>query len=136
METPLFGGGQSIICQLLKVRAGVSFLTQQRILRKVSYLLSFSGLTVWLFWVPTHLMPADPVSRHVEDFGCDLEKSKVKAQQIFEELEARDHLLVPYGRVNGLISPEERQANKEASKRKWEEEQEESFMWYSRGGDP
>ena len=71
----------------------------------------------------------------MEDFGCDLQKSKVKAQHIFEELEARDHLLVPYGRVNGLISPEERQANKEASKRKWEEEQEESFMWYSRGGD-
>ena len=80
-------------------------------------------------------MPADPVSRHVEDFDCDLGKSNIKAQQIFEELEARDHLMVPYGRVNGLISPEERRANKEESKIKWEEEQEESFMWYSWGGD-
>ena len=80
-------------------------------------------------------MPADPVSRHVEDFDCDLGKSKIKAQQIFEELGARDHMMVPYGRVDGLISPEERQANKEESKRRWEEEQEESFMWYSWGGD-
>ena len=71
-------------------------------------------------------MPADPVSRHVEDFDCDLGKSKVKARQIFGELEARDHSMVPYGRVNGLISLEERQANKKASKRKWEEEQEEN----------
>ena len=67
----------------------------------------------------------------MEDFDCDLGKSKIKAQQIFEELEARDHLMVPYGRVNGLISPEERQASKEESKIKWEEEQEESFMWNS-----
>ena len=38
-----------------------------------------------------------------------------------------DHVMAPYGRVNGLISPEERQANKEEpkkSKRRWEEEQE------------
>ena len=63
-------------------------------------------------------MPADPVSRYVEDFGCDLDKSAIKAKQIFEELEARDHLMVPYGRVNGLISPEERQARKEELKRR------------------
>ena len=42
--------------------------------------------------------------------------------------------MVPYGRVNGLVSPEERQANKEETKRRWEEEQEESFGWYSRWG--
>ena len=38
-----------------------------------------------------------------------------------------DHLIVPYGRVNRLVSPEERQANKEESKRRWEEEQEDVF---------
>ena len=130
----LVGDNQSSLYQLLKVRAGVGFLTQQRILRKVSYLLSFSEIAVWLFWVPTHLMPADPISRYVEDFDCDLDRATIKAKQIFEDLEARDHLMVPYGRVNGLISPEERQAKKEELKRQWEEEQEESFMWWSLGG--
>ena len=85
-------------------------------------------------------MPADPVSRYVEDFGCDSDKSAIKAKQIFEELEARDHLMepygrpvtwygrhppflrtVPYGRVNGLISPEERQSRNEELKKRWEE---------------
>ena len=79
-------------------------------------------------------MPADPISRYVEDFDCDLDRATIKAKQIFEDLEARDHLMVPYGRVNGLISPEERQAKKEELKRQWEEEQEESFMWWSLGG--
>ena len=44
-----------------------------------------------------------------------------------------DHHLVPYGGVNGLISSEERHANKEGSKRRWEEEEEESFVWWSQG---
>ena len=55
-------------------------------------------------------MPAAPGSRHVADFDCDLGKSKGKAQQIFGEFEPRGHLMVPYGRVNGSISPEERLA--------------------------
>ena len=59
------------LCQLLKLRAGVGFKSQQLMLKKVSYLLSRSGLHVWGFWVPTNLMPADPISRYVEDFeGC------------------------------------------------------------------
>ena len=73
-------------------------------------------------------MPVYPISRHVEDFNCDLDQSETKAHQVFAELEAMDYLMVPYGRGNGLASLEERQANKEESNRRWEEEQEECFL--------
>ena len=50
-----------------------------------------------------------------------------------------DHFLEPYGRPNSLVSPEERWANKESTKRKWEEEKEEkegeaSFMSWELSG--
>ena len=79
-------------------------------------------------------MPADPISRYVEDFDCDLDKSEAKAHQVFRELEAMAHVMVPYGRVNGLVSPEEQQANNEESKRRWEE-QEGNFLWCSRNSE-
>ena len=63
-------------------------------------------------------MRADLVSRYVEDLGCDLDKASVMAGEKFKDLEAMDNYLEPYGRVNGLVSPEERQAKKEESKRK------------------
>ena len=37
-------------------------------------------------------------------------------------------MLVPYGRIDGLVSLEDGQANKKESKRKWEEELEANFM--------
>ena len=111
----------------------MGLITQQRILRNVAYLLSFSGIFVWIFWVPAHLMPADPISRHVEDFGSHWKRSEAKAEENFTDLEAMDRIMVPYWRVNSLISPEEREANREESKRRWEEEQEEVFVWWSRG---
>ena len=69
-------------------------------------------------------MLADPISRYVENFARDLKRSQVKQKQHFRDLKAMAHLMVPCGRVNGLISPEEGQANKEESKRGWEEEPE------------
>ena len=53
-------------------------------------------------------MPADPASRYVEDFDCDLERAL--GRDFLKDLEAMDHNLEPCGRVNGLVSPEERQA--------------------------
>ena len=44
-------------------------------------------------------------------------KALSRARENFRDLKAMDHFLEPYGRVNGLVSPEERQANTE-SKRK------------------
>ena len=77
------------------------------------------------------------VSRYVADFGRDLNTSRATATEIFRDLEAMDKFLDLYGRVNGLVSPEERHANKEESKRRWEEEKEASIMrwdWCGFGG--
>ena len=60
----LVGDNLGALCQLLKLRAGLGFRSQQVILQRVSFLLSRSGLQVWGFWVPAHLIPADPKSRH------------------------------------------------------------------------
>ena len=75
----------------------MGLITHQRSLRKVTYLLSFLGIVVWLLWVPTHLMPADPISRHVEDFGCDLNRSEVRAREKLKYLQAMDHFWNPMG---------------------------------------
>ena len=77
-------------------------------------------------------MPADPVSRHVEYFGCDLKRSEVRAWYFFKDLEVMNHYLVLYGRVDSVVSPEERRPNGEDSRR-WEQEQEAGFVWWSRG---
>ena len=45
-----------------------------------------------------------------------------------KNLNVTDNYLESYGRVNGLVSLEERQAKKEESKRKWEEEKAASMM--------
>ena len=121
------GDNQSSLSQLLRVKAGVGLLTQQRLLRRVAYMLSFSGILVWLFWAPTHLMPANPISRHVVDFKGDLGRAQGRAREIFRDLVAMDHNLVYYGRVNELLSPEERQRRKEEERELWEREQEERF---------
>ena len=123
----LVGDNQSSLSQLLRVKAGLGLLTQQRLLRQVAYMLSFSGVLVWLFWVPTHLMPVDPISRHVVDFKGDLVKAEGRTRDIFMDLVAMDHNLVYYGRVNGLLSPKERQRRKEEERELWEREQEEGF---------
>ena len=46
-------------------------------------------------------------------FGLDLDRASGRAREIFKGLDARDHDLEPHGRVNGLLSPEERRAKKE-----------------------
>ena len=79
-------------------------------------------------------MPANPISRYVEDFDCVMAKTEVKAQRVFDELKASIRDMVPYEWVNGLVNPEERQANKEETKRRWGEEQEESFCDIVGGG--
>ena len=58
---------------------------------------SFSGNVVWLFGVPTHLMPADPVSRHIEDLRCDLNRSEVGARENCKDLEAMYFFWNPMG---------------------------------------
>ena len=57
-----------------------------------------------------------------------MKRSEAKAKLKFRDLEAMDHIMGRYGRVNGLISPEERPHNEEESGRRREEEQEESFV--------
>ena len=44
METPVFGWRQSIVNEsVVKGAGGLGLVTQQRVLKKVSYLLSFCG---------------------------------------------------------------------------------------------
>ena len=88
-------------------------MTQQRMLRKVSYLLSRSGLQVWLFWVPTHLMPGDHISRYIVMWGGCLGRGESVGGEVVESLRESSEELVSYGRVNALWSPEERRAKRE-----------------------
>ena len=75
----LVGNNQSSLRHAFKLKAGLGLLTQQKLVRKVSYLLALSELEVWLFWGPTLLMPADPMSRYVEEFVCSLHNATQRA---------------------------------------------------------
>ena len=47
-------------------KASVSLVAQNRILRRIQNLLRWSDLHVSLAWIPSHLNPADPLSRWAE----------------------------------------------------------------------
>ena len=65
-------------------------------LGNVPHLLPCSQLLVCPFWVPTHLMPVDPVSRYVGDWDGDLEKLEERVGKRFMDLRAMDHYIEPY----------------------------------------
>ena len=64
-------------------------------------------------------MPADPVSRYLEDSGANMGEAKANAHEIYLNLKTSHNVLVDYGRINGDISPEQRQAKKEEDRRAW-----------------
>ena len=115
----LVGDNLGALCQLLKLRAGVGFRSQQVILKKVSYLLSRSGLQVWIFWVPTHLMPADPISRYLEGFGGSLSKASKEARKFLATLKANRHEMFYLGRVNEPLSSDEQRKWRDKWMEKW-----------------
>ena len=115
----LVGDNTSALAQAVRIKGGVGLISQQRVLRQISYMLARSELKVWLFWVPTAFMPADPISRYLEDFGADMGKAETKAREIYQNLKTTYNVLVDYGRINGDISPEQRQAKKEEDRRVW-----------------
>ena len=116
----LIGDNRGTIHQTLKLKAGVGFLSQQKILRKMSYMISRSGIQVKIYWVPSELMPADPISRYIEDFGGDMRRAEVKAREIAHALEGMEHEMEYMGRVSEARSQEERQLSKERDKENWE----------------
>ena len=46
-------------------------------------------------------------------------KAETKAREIYQNLKTTYNVLVDYGRINGDISPEQRQAKKEEDRRVW-----------------
>ena len=105
----LVGDNRGSIHQTLRLKAGVGFLSQQKILRKMSYLISRLGIQVNISWAPSEPMPADPVSSYLEDFGGNMGVVELRAIEIFHDLQAMEHEMECMGRVNELRSPEERQ---------------------------
>ena len=88
-----------------------------------SYLISRSGIQVKIFWVPSELMPTDPVSRYLDDFGGNMGEAELRALEIFHDLQAMEHEMKYMGRVNELHSPEERQDSRAKSKEEWNRRQ-------------
>ena len=116
----LIGDNRGTIHQTLKLKAGVGFLSQQKILRKMSYMISRSGIQVKIYWVPSQLMTADPISRYIEDFGDDVLRAEAKAREIGHALEGMEHEMEYMGRVNEVRSQEERQLSRTKDKEEWE----------------
>ena len=115
------GDNRGTIHQTLKLKAGVGFLSQQKILRKMPYLIPRSGIQVQVYWAPSELMPADPISRYIEDFGGDIRRAEAKAIEIACALEGMEgEGMEDMGRVNGVRSQEERQLSRARDKEEWE----------------
>ena len=87
----LVGDNRGTIHQTIKLKAGVRFLSQQKILRQISYLISRSGIQVKLFWVPSQLIPADPISRYLDDFGGSMGLAEARAVEIVHDPQAMEH---------------------------------------------
>jgi hypothetical protein len=67
----LVGDNVPSILQLVNLKASIGLTSQQRILRRVIYRVFSMRMTVWLFWCPGVLMPADPISRCKVEYGGD-----------------------------------------------------------------
>ena len=65
-------------------------------------------------------MPADPISRYIEDFGGDMLRAEAKAGEIAHALEGMEHAMEYMGRVNEVRLQEERQLNRAKDKEDWE----------------
>ena len=50
----------------VKGKASIALRAQNRILRRMQHILRWSGMQVFVEWVPSHLNPADPPSRWAE----------------------------------------------------------------------
>ena len=96
----LVGDNQSSLFQLMRLKGGVGLDTQQRVLRRIIYLLGRSKLTVYVHWVPSELMPADPISRYLDDSGGYMYVARAKADVIFEKLR-QDHSAMRFMGVVG-----------------------------------
>ena len=75
--------------------------TQQRLLRELVYVWKRSGIQVFLYYVQSALMPADPISRVREHWGGNKAKSLANVTKIFGEVRAQPCLFL-YGRLGGF----------------------------------
>ena len=82
----LVGDNTSSLFQIWKLRGGVGLLSQQRLLRQIVYLLGGFKIRVFLHWVRSEMMPADPVSRHLENFDSNLAEAEKESRNIFRSL--------------------------------------------------
>ena len=53
------------------------------------------------------------------DFGASMGEAKAKAHEMYMSLKTSHNVLADYGRINGDISPEQKQARKEEDRRVW-----------------
>ena len=97
----LFGDNEASINQVLGLRASIGLKVQQRLLRGLSNLWARTGIQVWVYWLPSEYMPADPISRLFSlHKGCRLQARKA-AISIFSKLRD-EHKMQFVGRVGGF----------------------------------
>ena len=91
----------SSILQALGLKASVGLATQQRLLRELVYVWKRSSIQVFIYYVQSALMPADPISRMFAHWGGSKARALADATKIFGEVRAKP-CLVLYGRLGGF----------------------------------
>ena len=102
------GDNMSSLYQAATLKASVGLVTQQRLLRKISYLVKREGLGVELGWVGTDSMPADPVSRRFEKFEGSRGLAAEAARNVFVSNLGEGGYVLPFGEVGGVRTKEEK----------------------------
>ena len=74
------------LAHALSVRACSHLHHQQAILRSLARILWVSGLVVRLVWVPSDLMPGDPMSRVNSEHGGSQARAEVRAWDIWQHM--------------------------------------------------
>ena len=70
----------------VNLRARSRHWKQQQVLRNVVHRLRTSQLTLHVVWVPSHLQPADPLSRVASPESNVIEEATVQASKIWSKL--------------------------------------------------
>mmetsp|Transcript_112384 Transcript_112384/g.195192 ORF Transcript_112384/g.195192 Transcript_112384/m.195192 type:complete len:527 (+) Transcript_112384:257-1837(+) len=90
----LVGDNTSSILQVLGLKASVGLAAQQRLLRELVYVWNRSGIQVFVYYVKSALMPADPISRMFEHWGGNRAKALEDASRVFGEVRAQPCLFL------------------------------------------
>ena len=93
----------SLFC-FLKLKPFHGHWRFMKLLRGLFNLMLNTGLLVNLFWVPSALMPADPISRIVADDPVSHEQGNFDAIKRFSQLMQCSHLMMDWGTV--ALSPD------------------------------